>query len=187
MYRLLVNFARGACSKGYYVLQFDYYGYGDSEGDAGEVTVESMLDDIESAYSLMLSQYSITENSLLGLRYGGTLAAQYSADKENIRNVILWSPIIDVKNYVLDGLRKTLAVQTAAFKKIILTRDKIIENIVKGESSVIEGYDLASIDGYPVKAELYNDLISQNLNNMSIRGKKHFSWLCVEKGAESYK
>ena len=74
-HRVLTDFARALCRRGYHVLRFDCRGCGDSEGDSHDVSLSSQLEDIGSAIQELSARAEVTRPSLFGLRLGATLAA----------------------------------------------------------------------------------------------------------------
>ena len=74
-HRIYVNMARYLAENGIWALRFDCMGHGDSEGEFEESTVETRLRDIRNAVRFLKEQSGVDRIGLLGLRFGGTLAA----------------------------------------------------------------------------------------------------------------
>ena len=168
-YRFLVNFAREACSKGYHIFRFDYYGYGDSEGDVTETSISSMLTDIKDALDIF--SHKVSDICVLGYRMGATLSALFAEKHVNIKKIVLWDPIVKVDKYIQEALRQAISTQTVIFKKILITRDEIINNILGERESVIRGYNLAMIDGYPLTNEMYKQFVKVDCSQISLSEK----------------
>jgi hypothetical protein len=81
-------------------FRFDYYGSGDSAGDASEGTPHVWLQDIGAA-ALEIRQRERAADTLcvLGMRLGATLAL-LGAPAHHVRALILWDPITDGRHYV---------------------------------------------------------------------------------------
>lgn len=75
-YRALAELAKGCASDGTHVFRFDYFGTGESWGDLGEASVEGWLDDVRAAIEEGIALSGASQVYLLGVRFGGTLAAQ---------------------------------------------------------------------------------------------------------------
>ncbi len=162
-YRVLVSFARELCNNGFYVLRFDCFGYGDSQGDFEEATIETQIDDTVKAIELFETQYKIEKISLLGLRLGGTISALVAERDSRVENLILWSPIINGKEYLDDIFRKK-AFSGLTNKMANTSKDQIIEEL-KSKGSV----DMA---GYCFTRQMYEQLLGVCLttNVLNCRG-----------------
>lgn len=76
-------------------FRFDYFATGDSAGETAEFELTQASQDIHDAVEEMKAMAGLSSVYLLGLRLGGTLAMNCAADRDDIRGVILWDPIID--------------------------------------------------------------------------------------------
>ena len=89
---------------GFHVFRFDYYASGDSLGEDDDAQVDRWLQDIGSAKQELIKQSGIDTISMIGFRYGATLAClgmQGSIDK-----LILWEPVVCGHRYVEQLLLK---------------------------------------------------------------------------------
>jgi len=89
---------------GYHVLRFDYYAAGDSLGDDQEAHTSRWKEDIQSAVIELKKRSGYDEISMVGFRFGATLAALALPD--NVDKLILWEPIIKGTDYVKQLLGK---------------------------------------------------------------------------------
>ena len=143
VHRVYVSFARQLAEKGHWVLRFDYMGHGDSEGHFQDSTVQSNLVDIKAAmYILQEKAKNIATISLLGIRFGATLAALVAEEKV-IDKLILWEPIIDGAAYMREMLRINLATQSSVYREIRLTSEALIERMKAGQTANVDGYEMA--------------------------------------------
>lgn len=94
---------------GAHVLRFDYFGTGDSAGEGSEATVARWLEDIDVAIDELKETTQQSRVTLVGLRFGATLAALASTERSDVAQVVLWDPILDGTQYV----QELLAVHTA--------------------------------------------------------------------------
>jgi exosortase A-associated hydrolase 2 len=95
-HQLAVRLAR----VGFPVLRFDYYGCGDSSGDAAEGHIKQWLRDIEYAIAELKEQSGVRKVCLIGLRLGASLALTAGAGRTEVTNLVLWEPIVDGKVYL---------------------------------------------------------------------------------------
>ncbi len=97
---------------GFPVLRFDFYGCGDSGGDAEEGRLDQWLADITMALGEIRRRCRPPKICLVGLRLGGTLSLTAGAEAEDIDGLVLWDPIVIGSSYLeeLQALhRKMLA------------------------------------------------------------------------------
>ncbi|MFQ5964634.1 MAG: alpha/beta fold hydrolase [Candidatus Scalinduaceae bacterium] len=149
-YRVLVNFARELCNKGFYVLRFDCFGYGDSQGDFEDATIETQISDTIKSIDFFKSQLKIEKIGLLGLRLGGTISALVAEQDTRIEKLILWSPIISGKVYLNELFGKKLFSEFT-IKKANTSKSQIIEEI--------ESKGLVDIEGHYLTRQVYEQLL----------------------------
>jgi exosortase A-associated hydrolase 2 len=107
-YAALAVWGKQLAKLGFAVLRFHPYGTGESEGTFAEFTVQGALSDISTAVRHLRERVGAERVGLLGTRFGGFLAAQ-SVLSEPAAFLILWSPIIDSRQYFRNLLRMQLA------------------------------------------------------------------------------
>lgn len=97
-YRVLATRLQEA---GYAAMRFDYSGTGDSSGDASEGSLVHWLDDIEAAAAQLQRQSGSPRITLVGLRFGATLAA-LCAQRGRLRlaHLVLWDPVVQGQAYL---------------------------------------------------------------------------------------
>jgi pimeloyl-ACP methyl ester carboxylesterase len=95
---LFVKFAREICKNGFAVLRFDFRGSGDSEGEFGEQTIGTMLEDLDCVLNnLDKDLVNIDKIGLIGHSLGGK-AAILKAEDKRIKCLVLWSTPASQKN-----------------------------------------------------------------------------------------
>ena len=99
-HRSFRNLAVALARRGFHVLRFDYFGSGDSGGDTEEVTIGQCLVDLESAIEELKETACIAKVSLIGLRFGATLATLAAARRRDIDRLVLWDPALDGRAYI---------------------------------------------------------------------------------------
>ncbi|MFT6733325.1 MAG: amino acid adenylation domain-containing protein [Polaribacter sp.] len=91
-------------NEGFDVLRFDYFGTGDSIGYDSDASVDRWKKDIFEASEFLKAKSQHQRISLVGLRFGASLAALSNID--NVDKLILWEPIINGNQYVDELHRK---------------------------------------------------------------------------------
>lgn len=161
------HIARNMASQGSAVLRFDYLGYGDSDGEFTDASLDTMCDDTMRALDELKAKTGMRTLGLMGLRLGGTVAALVAARRNDIDTLVLWEPVLKPWDDLYAELRQTLSLQTVLFRDIKMTREQIVENVLAGQPSMVDGYDLNVIDdGFPLSAALIEsvkrvDLVEQ--------------------------
>jgi exosortase A-associated hydrolase 2 len=154
-HRVMVNMARSLTREGAHCLRFDFMGHGDSEGNFENSTIATRLSDIHCAMIFLRKKADVGKLGLIGLRFGGTLAAIASSSIGNTDSLVLVAPIVDGKAYIDNLLRSNLATQMATYKKIVKDRKALVEDLYAGYT--------INIDGYLLSKELYEQIDSINL------------------------
>lgn len=85
---------------GFPVLRFDYFGTGDSAGDGEEGNVSQWKADIQTAAQELKDMSGVKRISLVGLRLGAALAAQATTEGLNVKDLVLWDPVVSGKSYI---------------------------------------------------------------------------------------
>lgn len=142
-HRVLTDFARALCRRGYYVLRFDCRGCGDSEGDSHDVSLGSQLEDIGSAIEEIGARVGVLRPSLFGLRLGATLAALRAAEDERVDSLVLWEPIVDTRSY-LNKMLRLQAMANREFGSPAITREDLIRDMRATGTVDVVGYGLSA-------------------------------------------
>lgn len=80
---------------GAHVLRFDYFGTGDSWGEGDQVPVARWLEDVRAGIAELRELSGADTVTLVGLRFGATLAALAGGEDPAVEQVVLWDPIVD--------------------------------------------------------------------------------------------
>jgi uncharacterized protein len=99
-HRVLRNLSAALSAKGFHVLRFDYFGSGDSAGEGRELTIERCQADIASAIDELKDMAMLARVSLVGVRFGATLAAMAAAKRSDIDTLILCDPVVRGVDYI---------------------------------------------------------------------------------------
>jgi alpha/beta superfamily hydrolase len=85
------------------VFRFDYSGSGDSAGEGEHGDVDVWLEDIGAAIDEVRRTRGVERVSLLGLRFGATLAALATAGRDDVERLVLWEPVVHGARYLEEG------------------------------------------------------------------------------------
>jgi alpha/beta superfamily hydrolase len=95
-HRVLRQLGLRLAKEGAAVLRFDYFGAGDSAGEGEQGEVESWVSDVLCAVDEARRAHAKASVTLLGLRFGATLAALAAERKEAlVDRLVLWEPVSD--------------------------------------------------------------------------------------------
>jgi len=96
------------------VLRFDYDGTGDSAGDDTDPErVASWLASVRSALEVVREVGPIPL-SVVGMRFGATLAGMVAAHEDGIDGLVLWDPVVSGKAYLAE--QRTLSVLSSTIR-----------------------------------------------------------------------
>jgi pimeloyl-ACP methyl ester carboxylesterase len=84
---------------GTHVLRFDYSCTGDSAGPGVEATVEEWLDDVDWAIDELLDTAGTDTIDVVGLRWGAAFGALAAREREEVRRIVLWDPVVSGGEY----------------------------------------------------------------------------------------
>ncbi len=154
-HRVFVSFARELAGRGHPVLRFDLFGNGDSGGRFNESSIESAIEDIESAVALAKQRTGAERVGLLGLRLGASLAFHVAARRSDVESLVLWSPIVDGSRYLQELLRINVTTQLAVYREVKQDREQLM--------GVLEAGGTVNVDGYDVSPEMARQLGSLSL------------------------
>lgn len=85
---------------GFDVLRFDYQGTGDSGGDGQFATIDEWIGNIQSAATEILRRADADSLSIVGLRFGATLAALCPGLQSE--HLVLWDPVVTGDTYLAE-------------------------------------------------------------------------------------
>jgi pimeloyl-ACP methyl ester carboxylesterase len=99
-YRVLRNLAVALAEQGLHVLRFDYYASGDSAGETAERSVGQWIVDVGTAIDELKDTAGGARVSLVGIRFGATLAAFAAEHRDDIDHLILCDPVATGRRYL---------------------------------------------------------------------------------------
>lgn len=91
----LRTLANQMARSGIHTFRFDYSGLGDSAGNPLDVlSLNHWVNDIHLAIDQVIQETSVKNVMLIGLRWGGHLAALAARNNAKVNSLILWEPVI---------------------------------------------------------------------------------------------
>lgn len=92
--------ARALTEVGFPVLRFDYSGCGDSAGGDELASLEVWTQDVTEAIDAIHARCSAASLCLIGGRLGAAIALRVAAEREDVRSLVLWDPVVSGPDYV---------------------------------------------------------------------------------------
>jgi len=142
--RAWVNLARHLAAAGSPVVRFDFRGQGESDGEFEATDVSTRIDDLAAAVEYCRDSFGVPP-ILVGLRLGANLAARFaSLDSSKVDRVIAVEPLDSGRAYVDDLLKRNVANQFVVHKRVLVGREKLLEQIRSGSTVNCNGFLLAA-------------------------------------------
>lgn len=143
-YTHFTRWAKKLSQEGFVVFRFHPYGTGESEGEPANFSLESAKSDTIEAVGYLKTRIHLDRVGLFGLRFGGFVAVQAAAVCQP-DFLVLWSPVVQPKQYCRDLLRmlltKELVHQQA--ERVRVTTHALVEELEAGRPVDIMGYDMS--------------------------------------------
>lgn len=118
-HRIFVQMARRLAEEGVSSLRFDFRGRGDSEGDADEASLTTMIEDAAEAVKCLLeNDPRVRTITLLGLCSGGEAAIGASSLNPAVKSLALWSVPLVGGNTERTEIAKTGSALRSYFAKL---------------------------------------------------------------------
>ena len=100
-YRSFGHLAERLREAGIPTLRFDYAGTGDSDGDFRQPQMlRRWLDSLSDAVAFLRQEAGVSHVSLVGLRFGATLATLHAAERGGIVSLALWAPVAKGRPFI---------------------------------------------------------------------------------------
>lgn len=141
--RIYGKLANSLCEKGFFVMRFDCRGYGDSEGEFEESTVETQIADTMRAAEVLRKESGLEGVELIGLRYGAMIAALVAERAPSVKGLTLWSPVTDGKLFVNSLIKNKLFAQMSS-RGPRRTEAELMADLNDNGILDIDGYGLTS-------------------------------------------
>ena len=187
---VFANLARILAQRGFSVITCDYYGDGNSGGDTCEMTFPKMVESIEKIYGYACEKKFPKKFALIGLRIGANVAMHIETRIKNNEKMLIFEPIKDPIDYFREALRANLANQMMVHKKILKTREDLIDDLMNNRFVNIDGFviggefwnSFAEISPFTIDTKYEKQIVVYTMTPMGRKVKKNdFSWI-----AENY-
>jgi exosortase A-associated hydrolase 2 len=138
------RWAKELTQQGFAVLRFHPYGTGESDGAPLDFTLESAMSDASLAFNCLKERVKLKHVGLFGLRFGGLVAVQ-AASVCRPDFLILWSPIVQPKQYCRELLRLLLTKEIVhqQVEQVRVTTQSLVAELNAGRSVDIMGYEMS--------------------------------------------
>jgi exosortase A-associated hydrolase 2 len=133
--------AKAMAGAGYFVLQIDLHGCGDSSGDFGDASWERWIEDVAAACT-RLRERTDAELWLWGLRTGCLLATEAAKRLDGPTHLLMWQPTLSGKQFLQQFLRlKVAGEMLAGESKGLMERLRL--DLEHGKAVEVGGYRLS--------------------------------------------
>lgn len=140
-HRVYVDFGRQLAAAGGAVLRIDFRGEGESGGEFEQASVTSRVADVLAGVSYLHSTLPDSPLLLIGHRAGSVVAALAAATiGPQLAGLVLWDPVYDGRDYLMQVLRQHLATQMTLTGRVAHTREELFSQMEAGGQVVLEGY-----------------------------------------------
>jgi hypothetical protein len=141
-------------------LFYDYYGYGESDGAAEDFTIAKARENFDTVMEL-LKEKGFSKICLWGIRTGCRIAIECEQQVKSFKKTImLWAPVFDLQSYVYNKMLSMITSQLIIYKRVLVKRDEIINEVIKYGQCERAGMIMNTIDGYRFGAEFYKEIIN---------------------------
>ncbi len=98
-HRAFRHLAKEIAKVGVHVLRFDYSGTGDSWGSGDDASIPRWVEDIQLAIAELRDMSQTARVSLVGFRFGASLATLVASRHHEVDRLVLWDPVLDGRRY----------------------------------------------------------------------------------------
>ncbi|MDD5297597.1 MAG: hydrolase 2, exosortase A system-associated [Rhodocyclaceae bacterium] len=135
--------ARMLADRGWYVLQTDLLGCGDSAGDFGDASWEEWVSDVVRAADWLRGETGLAP-ALWGLRAGCLLAAAAAQRVAWTPRLLFWQPVISGRQHLQQFLRlKVAGEMLSGGQEARSGSGKLRDELLGGQSIEVAGYRLS--------------------------------------------
>lgn len=156
--------ARSLAAAGFAVLQLDLFGCGDSDGDFGDATWATWVDDVVAAARWLQAKTGATP-AFWGIRAGCLLAAEAAQAVGGATRLLFWQPVLAGENHWRQFLRIRLAGEVVSGNAMAPPKAELLD-----PQAVVE------IAGYCVSPDLRAGLVAARLELQTLPAQV----LCIE-------
>lgn len=144
--RMVTLLVEALAEAGYHAMVFDLFGTGDSAGEFAEASWSGWLEQLTCCVESLRRDYGIERYSLVALRAGALLAADYLNNLDSSANrperLLLWQPAIDGDLHLTQFLRLRVAADMLNGKRDRELVSAMRQQLEAGETVEVAGYGL---------------------------------------------
>ncbi|MFZ2658567.1 MAG: alpha/beta hydrolase [Victivallales bacterium] len=163
-HRVLVELACKLADRGYASLMLDFRACGDSDGDVQDFIPSSWMEDICSGISCLQKRFQNPRISLLGIRFGATLAVQFALKEHGIEDLILIDPIIQGQPYIDEILQQKYIREMMTFGEA--------KSDVDAMSAELKNNGKLDIDGTMVSSGFFDEVKAIDIGRQDLSSLK---------------
>lgn len=144
------------------VILFDYPGYGESDGEPEDFTIANSVDATSQIKRDIKGTFGIKKFHYWSVRTGAHIALKAIDPDDMPETLVMWMPVYDMQKYIDKELRTVISFQFSVYKKILVDRKVIMEEVSKNGKCVRDIYQMNNIEGYRFGKAFINEVFSNN-------------------------
>ncbi len=143
-YTPFARWAKELAQKGFAVFRYHPYGVAESDGASAEFSFESAVGDAVKAVRFFREKVLVDRIGFVGLRFGARVAVE-AALRTLVDLVVLWSPIVSLRQYCRDLMRLRLTTELVhqQAEQVRVTSRNMIEELEAGRSIDLLGLEFS--------------------------------------------
>lgn len=143
-YDRLARWAKGLAERGIAVLRFHPCGTGESDGHSADFNLDRAVTDAVAAATCLRKLTGAQRAGFFGLRLGGPIAVRAAANLHP-DFLLLWSPILNLRQYCRDLFRMRLTKELVhqQYAHVKVTTQSMIQELEAGRAVDLMGYDVS--------------------------------------------
>jgi len=161
-YHTYARFAAAVAREGWFALQFDYRGTGDSSGSFVEFSPSGAREDIHTAIQYVRERTGVHHTGLFGLRLGASLAFEVMESEEDVVWLAMWQPVINGEEFFKQNIKRQM-VRQMLIRAAGDSQDDPQKERPAGEADFID------LDGYPLSRVACDELRGLMLSRLTLK------------------
>ena len=143
-YTPFARWAKELAQKGFAVFRYHPYGVAESDGASAEFSFDSAVGDAVKAVRFFREKVLVDRIGFVGLRFGARVAVE-AALRTPVDLVVLWSPVVSLRQYCRDLMRLRLTTELVhqQAEQVRVTSRNMIEELEAGRSIDLLGLEFS--------------------------------------------
>lgn len=143
-YTPFARWAKELAQKGFSVFRYHPYGVAESDGTSADFSFESAVSDAVGAAHFFQEKVPVDRIGFVGLRFGGRVAVE-AALRTQVDLVVLWSPVLSLRQYCRDLMRLRLTTELVhqQAERVRVTSRDMIDELEAGRSIDLLGLEFS--------------------------------------------